>query len=153
MKKEIFSEYGGFNSDMIFYEDWDLWDKIAYKYNICTTTENLSKYHLECTNAKQRIMRCNNEYKMPFEEYLSSHLDITRKDVDDIKLYIESLNIERAIISEHYNKIDSLKYLSSIHSKDLLLKKYMMIFAIILPYRYRNQAKNMLFRIRSLIYS
>ena len=152
--KTIFQEYNGFNTNMMFYEDVDLWDKIAFKYDICTTKELLSIYHIECSSAIERIYACNNKYEQPFIKYIETvkeeNILPLRKDLDDIQLYIESLSIEAATVSEHYSKVEAINYLLSVHSKDLLIRKYMMMTALLLPKYCRKYLKTVLNRCRKL---
>jgi hypothetical protein len=59
IKKDIFSEFGGFNTALSALEDWDLWLRVATKYEISYTSKVLGHYRVHAesvTRSSRRTM-------------------------------------------------------------------------------------------------
>ena len=136
VQRNVFLSLGGFDSSFVFFEDYDLWDRIAYYYPIAYTPTPLAIYHTEESNANSRILECGNVFNLPFIAYLQSQPEEkvqNRLDYGDILLYIDSLNLMRANIGKYYGKMEAMKYLMKIHSPELRKKKLISIIAVMIP--------------------
>ena len=134
--KKTFQEIGGFNAEFKFYEDCDLWDRLAYVGNIAYINLPLTIYHTESSLDVDRIEKCRNKFKLPFLDYLKtiSIDDLkSRLDYPDILLYLDSLKILSAKITAYHDKSEAISIVKSIHSKELRIKKYKILIYSIIP--------------------
>jgi len=57
LNKEIFLEFGGFNTDLRALQDWDLWLRIAEKYEICYLDEPLVYYRVHSDSTSRNVRK------------------------------------------------------------------------------------------------
>lgn len=136
VKKSIFLSLNGFNSEFKIYEDYDLWDRIAYNYPIAYTSKPLAIYHMEVSCTVERIKTSPKKVKLPFIDYLYSNQKesvCSRDDYADIMLYLDSLAFLDADINSRYHRLTAMKNLLKIHSKELFWKKQRALIICLLP--------------------
>jgi teichuronic acid biosynthesis glycosyltransferase TuaG len=68
INKEIFQEFGGFNTDLRALQDWDLWLRIAEKYEICYLDEPLVYYRVHSNSTSRNVRKT-----LPYHLYLIDH--------------------------------------------------------------------------------
>lgn len=57
LKKEIFHELGGFNTDLRALQDWDLWLRIAEKYQACYIDQPLVYYRVHTSSVSRNVRK------------------------------------------------------------------------------------------------
>jgi len=55
IKKEILQELGGFNTDLRALQDWDLWLRIAEKYQVCYIDQPLVYYRVHSSSVSRNV--------------------------------------------------------------------------------------------------
>ena len=72
IKKEIFEEFDGFNSELPSCEDWDLWLRCAEKYPIGCCPEPLVKYRVHPGGISRNYVRMNKMRQLVIQRALTS---------------------------------------------------------------------------------
>jgi glycosyltransferase involved in cell wall biosynthesis len=57
IKKEIFQEFGGFNTELRALQDWDLWLRIAEKYQVCYIDQPLVYYRVHSSSVSRNVRK------------------------------------------------------------------------------------------------
>jgi len=66
--KDIFQEFGGFNTGLRALQDWDLWLRVAEKYEICYLDEPLVYYRVHSDSTSRNVRKT-----LPYHLYLIDH--------------------------------------------------------------------------------
>jgi glycosyltransferase involved in cell wall biosynthesis len=69
IKKEIFEDSGGFNTDLRALQDWDLWLRIAEKYQVCYVDEPLVYYRVHKSSVSRNVRKT-----LPYHIKLINHV-------------------------------------------------------------------------------
>ena len=139
--KQTLQNIGGFNPEFKFYEDLDLWDRLAYIGNVAHIDVPLSIYHTEASLDLKRIENCENNFKIPFLDFIHniSEEDLLRRDdLQDICLYLDYLKILEAKITTYHNRAKSISIIMSVHSRELIVKKYKVLLYLLFPNRFKK---------------
>jgi len=57
INKKVFEELGGFNTDLRALQDWDLWLRVAKKYEICYVNEPLVYYRVHSKSVSRNVRK------------------------------------------------------------------------------------------------
>lgn len=128
-RKEVLEECGGFNTNMIQHEDYDLLDRIAYNYDIAYSTVPMAVIHANASGFDTRIPKLRDDVQLPFVKYLSKipeEIQKTHKHYDDVQLYLESLKILTADLRAYHNIHDAHRILKEVKSPELKRLKYIL---------------------------
>ena len=95
IKKAIFEEFGGFSTSYRALEDWELWIRVASKYDICYFEEPLVYYRVHSASIS-RSTRNTLPYHINLIDYI-----FVNNQVDVVKYAVISDSMENRYPSDH----------------------------------------------------
>ena len=135
--KTIFLESGGFRSGCSAAEDIDLWARICLKYSNAHTQQYLSIYHHDDSYSLGMNIAAylgKHPFELSLEELAESGVLLPDDYSEDLKLYLDSININHANNLIHTgDKKTALQYLLKVEYKELWRKVIITWIRLISP--------------------
>lgn len=156
--KSILCEMNMFNPAHSYNEDNELFGKIALKYPVAIDTRVRVSYHIDDPHSLSK--NPPNNYSHPLIDILTKFLNEVENsdnEYNDIKLFLDNINLSSAMINVWCGDDDLYKYhVSNIVRKDLLKKEimYLCLFSMI-PVRIRlcTQFRHVIYRLKKIFWT
>lgn len=135
--KKVFNKVNGFRTDLKYYEDLDIFARIAIFYNIAYSSRHLVYYSKDDENAATRNISLIPQVH-PIITSINSLITMDKVDLNintipDLELYIDSLNISQAVNRLPLDKKSGRKYLMAITHKELYPRKRRLLISSFIP--------------------